>query len=128
MTRARVWTTIAALALALVAPGASAQVAMPDARQMSGVPLPAGDLANGTVTVRVVRERMGNNVPNQEVTLATPDGNVSACDNTNDDPDTEPGPDRQRARMHRDRHPGPREDRHPGHPSRGREPRLGPGR
>ena len=50
---------------------------MPDARQMSGVPLPAGELANGTVTVRVVRERMGNNVPNQEVTLATPDGNVS---------------------------------------------------
>ncbi len=61
----------------LTAASASAQVAMPDARQMSGVPLPAGELANGTVTVRVVRERMGNNVPNQEVTLATPDGNVS---------------------------------------------------
>ena len=26
------------------------------------------------VTVRVVRERMGNNVPGQEVTLVTPDG------------------------------------------------------
>jgi hypothetical protein len=57
---------------------AAAQVAMPDARQMSGVPLPAGDLPNGTVTVRVVRERMGNNIAGQEVALATPDGRVTA--------------------------------------------------
>lgn len=57
---------------------AAAQVAMPDARQMSGVPLPAGDLPNGTVTVRVVRERMGNNIAGQEVALATPGGRVTA--------------------------------------------------
>lgn len=57
---------------------AMAQVAMPDARQMSGVPLPATELPDGTVTVRVVRERMGNNVPNQEVGLTTPDGKVTA--------------------------------------------------
>lgn len=75
MIRSRLGAAVAAWLL--TAAVASAQVAMPDARQMSGVPLPAGDLANGTVTVRVVRERMGNNVPNQEVTLATPDGNVS---------------------------------------------------
>lgn len=75
MIRSRLGAAVAAWLL--TAAIASAQVAMPDARQMSGVPLPAGDLANGTVTVRVVRERMGNNVPNQEVTLATPDGNVS---------------------------------------------------
>ncbi len=56
----------------------AAQVAMPDARQMSGMPLPAPELADGTVTVRVVRERMGNNVPNQEVGLTTPDGRVTA--------------------------------------------------
>ncbi|MEZ5293992.1 MAG: hypothetical protein R2745_23115 [Vicinamibacterales bacterium] len=67
-----------AVALALGAGGAGAQVAMPDARQMSGMPLPAGDLPNGTVTVRVVRERMGNNVPGQEVVLTTPEGTVSA--------------------------------------------------
>lgn len=77
MTRVRANSVLVVVALALSAAVASAQVAMPDARQMSGVPLPAGDLANGTVTVRVVRERMGNNVPNQEVTLVTPDGNVS---------------------------------------------------
>jgi len=75
MIRSRLGAAVAAWLL--TAAIASAQVAMPDARQMSGVPLPAGELANGTVTVRVVRERMGNNVPNQEVTLATPDGNVS---------------------------------------------------
>lgn len=75
MIRSRLGAAVAAWLL--TAAVASAQVAMPDARQMSGVPLPAGELANGTVTVRVVRERLGNNVPNQEVTLATPDGNVS---------------------------------------------------
>lgn len=55
----------------------SAQVAMPDASQLSGVPLPAPELADGTVTVRVVRERMGNNIVGQDVTLTTPDGRVS---------------------------------------------------
>jgi hypothetical protein len=35
---------------------------MPDAGQMSGIPLPAPELPNGTVSVRVVRERMGNNI------------------------------------------------------------------
>ena len=43
---------------------------MPDARQMSGVPLPVGDLAPGTVTVRVVRGSMANVIPNQTVELA----------------------------------------------------------
>lgn len=48
---------------------ASAQVAMPDPSQMSGVPLPAPELPNGTITVRVVRERMGNNISGQTVSL-----------------------------------------------------------
>lgn len=56
------------LALTLASP-LLAQVAMPDATQMSGLPLPAGDLPNGAVTVRVVRERMGNNLAGQTVTL-----------------------------------------------------------
>jgi len=42
---------------------------MPDAGQMSGLPLPAGDLPNGTVSVRVVRERMGNNIVGQSVSV-----------------------------------------------------------
>lgn len=79
MTARVVRRLVAVAALVWTASGpAAAQVAMPDARQMSGVPLPAGDLPNGTVTVRVVRERMGNNIAGQEVALATPDGRVTA--------------------------------------------------
>ena len=37
--------------IAQVPPGAQ----MPDPKQMSGVPLPTGDIPAGTVTVRVVR-------------------------------------------------------------------------
>lgn len=43
---------------------------MPDAKQMSGVPLPVADLAPGTVTVRVVRGTMTNVIANQEVELS----------------------------------------------------------
>ena len=42
---------------------------MPDPRQMSGRPLPVGDLPVGTVTVRVVRGSMTNVIPNQPVEL-----------------------------------------------------------
>lgn len=42
---------------------------MPDPSAIAGVPLPAPELPNATVSVRVVRERMGNNVAGQEVTL-----------------------------------------------------------
>jgi hypothetical protein len=42
---------------------------MPDPSAIHGTPLPAPELADRTVTVRVVRERMGNNVAGQAVTL-----------------------------------------------------------
>ena len=77
--RTRIVTSILALQCCIVgawAP-AAAQVAMPDAAQMSGVPLPAPELPSGTVTIRLVRERMGNNVPGQEVALVTPDSRVT---------------------------------------------------
>jgi hypothetical protein len=48
---------------------AFAQVAMPDAAQMSGIPLPAAELPVGSVSVRVVRERMGNNIAGQGVSV-----------------------------------------------------------
>lgn len=57
------------LAILLLAAPAFAQVAMPDPSAMAGVPLPAGDVPDSTVTVRVLRERMGNNVAGQVVTL-----------------------------------------------------------
>lgn len=48
--------------------GGSSQ--MPDPKQMSGRPLPVGDLPVGTVTVRVVRGSMANVIPNQPVELS----------------------------------------------------------
>jgi hypothetical protein len=43
---------------------------MPDPKQMSGRPLPVGDLPVGTVTVRVVRGSMTNVIPDQTVELS----------------------------------------------------------
>ena len=43
---------------------------MPDAKQMSGIPLPVSELAVGTVTVRVVRGSMVNPVIDQPVELS----------------------------------------------------------
>ena len=52
-------------ALGAVRPVAAQQ--MPDASLIHGRAIPAPELATGTVTVRVVRESIGNNVPNQSV-------------------------------------------------------------
>jgi hypothetical protein len=46
---------------------ASAQIAMPDPALIHGKAIPAPELPNGTVTVRVVREAIGNNVAGQDV-------------------------------------------------------------
>jgi hypothetical protein len=62
-------TFVAALAVVAAASAASAQMGMPDARQMSGMPLPMGDMTPGTVTVRVVRGNVSNAIPKQKVEL-----------------------------------------------------------
>ena len=54
---------------------------MPDAKQMSGVPLPVGDLAPGTVTVRVVRGSMANVLAGQSVDLIGGSSPLSAKTN-----------------------------------------------
>jgi hypothetical protein len=59
----------ALVALSIFAPAASAQVGMPDPAQMSGMPLPAPELATGTLTVRVVRGVVTNNAAGQAVEL-----------------------------------------------------------
>jgi hypothetical protein len=48
-----------------------AQIAMPDARQMSGIPRPVDDLPAGTVSVRLVRGDLSNNIVNHPVELHT---------------------------------------------------------
>ena len=55
--------------LGLLTVPAFAQMATPDPSAMAGLPLPAGDVPDASVTVRVLRERMGNNISGQLVTL-----------------------------------------------------------
>lgn len=57
------------LLMVMLAAPAFAQVAMPDPSAMAGTPLPAPELPDATISVRVVRERMGNNVAGQPVAL-----------------------------------------------------------
>ena len=56
--------------LALLAgsrPGQAQQ--MPDPKLIAGMPLPVGDVAVGTVVVRVIRGSLANNIPDQPVEL-----------------------------------------------------------
>ena len=66
----------------LLATAANAQVNMPDPSAIAGTPLPAPELPDRTVTVRVVRERMGNNIAGQAVTLRV--GNETRSGKTDD--------------------------------------------
>lgn len=64
---ARVHLTVLTLGLVLAAVPALAQV--PDVRQMNGVPMASGDVAAGTVTVRLVRGDLSNNITGHPVEL-----------------------------------------------------------
>jgi len=69
MVRGFAWLA-GSLVLVLGLPAfAVAQVAMPDPSMINGKALPAGDLQTGTITVRVVRESVGNNIVGQQVTM-----------------------------------------------------------
>jgi hypothetical protein len=46
-----------------------AQLQMPDAREMSGIPRPVTDLPPGVVSVRLIRGDLSNNIPNHPVEL-----------------------------------------------------------
>jgi hypothetical protein len=69
--------TLIGIVIVALAASATAQQ-MPDPAQMAGRPLPAPELETGMVSVRVVRERMGNNVTNHPVTLAGPGQRLDA--------------------------------------------------
>ena len=69
MNRRLLWLLRYWLLATCCASAASAQVNMPDPSAIAGTPLPAPELPDRTVTVRVVRERMGNNIAGQAVTL-----------------------------------------------------------
>jgi len=59
---------VCAVLAGLLSSGVRAQD-MPDPSLIHGRAIPAQELANGTVTVRVVREAIGNNVPGQQVSV-----------------------------------------------------------
>jgi hypothetical protein len=61
-------TRIAWCALVLLAPIVAA-AQMPDARQMSGIPMPSGDVPAGSVSVRLVRGDLSNNIVGHSVEL-----------------------------------------------------------
>ena len=56
---------------------------MPDLSQMSGQPLPSGDVPAGTVSVRVIRQTMSNNVTGVEVQLEAPPQTLKATTDAN---------------------------------------------
>jgi hypothetical protein len=65
-------STIALLALYLIAGFSSTalgQFQMPDPKQMAGIPRPVTDLPNGTVSVRLIRGQLSNNITNFPVEL-----------------------------------------------------------
>jgi len=68
MTAARVCVCAVLFALAVVAP-AQTRAQMPDVRQMSGIPMPSGDVPPGSIVVRVIRGDISNNVAKQAVEL-----------------------------------------------------------
>ncbi len=58
---------------------AAAQINMPDPSMIAGKALPAPELPDGTVSVRVVREGLGNNIVGQQVTVTAAGTSKSAA-------------------------------------------------
>lgn len=58
-------------------------LAQPDPRQMSGLPLPDPQLPDGTITVRIIRGQLSNNVPNHPVELHQGDSVVTVNTDAN---------------------------------------------
>jgi hypothetical protein len=62
---------LAAVVCAIVfgAPSISAQIQMPDPKQMSGIPRPVEDLPGGSVSVRLIKGELSNNIAGHPVEL-----------------------------------------------------------
>ena len=64
---------IAMVAVLSYGVAASAQFQMPDPKQMSGIPRPVNDLPAGTVSVRLIRGALSNNIKGHPVELRVGD-------------------------------------------------------
>ncbi len=73
MRRRRVITCLALAVIGLLSHGRSslveAQIEMPAASEMSGIPLPSGALDDGVISVRLIRGQLSNNVVDHPVEL-----------------------------------------------------------
>src|SRR5216684_2608285 len=67
--RRRVLCVLCSFLCVLVTRHASGQFAMPDAKEMSGIPRPVDDLPNGAISVRLIRGQLSNNIVNHPVEL-----------------------------------------------------------
>ena len=76
MTRRAIrWLVVQVAVSAFVLVGAATQSSarqMPDARQMSGTPLPVPDLSPGSVSVRLIKGSLSNALAGQTVELQGP--------------------------------------------------------
>ena len=76
------WALTAAALTVMVPAGASAQINMPDPSMIAGKALPAPELPDGTVSVRTVKESVGNNITGQQVSVTA--GGVSKSGTTDE--------------------------------------------
>ena len=74
----RMWRAAGVLIAALAVAPTSTWAQMPDARQMSGIPMAVGDVATGTVVVRLVKGALTENIGAHAVELQVGDKTLSA--------------------------------------------------
>ena len=64
------WVTAIVVAVILGSPAAAdSQIPMPDPSEMSGLPLPSSDLPDSSVSVRLIRAQLSNNITDHPVDL-----------------------------------------------------------
>ena len=68
--------TLLACLIAFAGASASGQFQMPDPKQMAGIPRPVDDLPTGSVSVRLIRGQLSNNIADHPVELHFGNGRV----------------------------------------------------
>ena len=64
-------------AVLAVSTAVHAQIKMPDPTEIAGLALPAPELPDGTIVIRLVREQLGNNVTNHDVKVTAGEASKS---------------------------------------------------
>jgi hypothetical protein len=78
-TRGGVARGLAAIVAVFTLASVALVAQMPDLRRMAGQPLPSGDLPAGSISVRVVRQTIANNVSGVVVELVSGDGAIGGA-------------------------------------------------